>query len=121
MFWAVMVGVTSCDWPCIVTCWVRQAGNKYVWQVGKAVNMWKASKAVNISGRLAGRQGGKARQAWLLTFCTVTANVTARVMCDVTACDWQCIVTCWVRQAGNKYVWQVGKAVNMSRGRQARQ
>ena len=25
----------------------------------------------------------------------------------------------WVRQAGNKYVQQVGKAVNVSRGRQA--
>ena len=62
--------VTACDQRCIVTCWVRQAG-----KVKR-----KAGKAVNISGRLAGRQRGKARQAWLLMFCAVTANVIACAM-----------------------------------------
>ena len=111
MCWTVTTGVTSCDQQCIVTCWGRQAGNKYVWQVGKAskaLNMWKARKAVNISGRQTKRQG-KAGLAlgWydLPIFCAVNACVTT--------CDQLCIVMCWVRQAGNKYVHQIGKAVNM--------
>ena len=59
-------------------------GNKYIWQAGKQA-----------------KRQGKAGLAFvwydLLMFCAVTANVTAY--------DWPCIVTCWVRQAD--------KAMNM--------